>query len=503
MAAYLLYKGVLLSIKRFMGKSMQEDNGRQNMPVNAEASKKAETTLLLVDDDPLIIDGLGFVLRKQFNLITADSRHQAIERLNQANALPSLALIDLGLPPYPHKPDEGFALIRELLSLHPNMKVLVLSGQDNDVNIQHALTIGAVDFIAKPAEPDLLVARLRHHQRLHEIDQRRDAQKTVSIIGDSVAMQMVNNQIAQFANSPFPVLIEGPSGTGKELVARALHENSVRSNEPYLAINCAAIAPDLLEAQLFGHAKGAFTGATQEHKGFFIEAGKGTLLLDEIGELPMALQGKLLRVIESGEFYRIGETKELRSQARIIAATNKTLSEEVKSGQFRNDLYHRLSILNIQLPALNVRGDDVFLLLNTFIDAYADTVSPFVLDDGARELWQQYDYPGNVRELRNIVIRLGTKYPGQSVDKDQLSAELETQLSATALAENATSVSDEMITQKIQADEFDLDALLGEVESRSIRIALEMNDNNVSKAAKALKINRTTLYSRVQKLGSY
>jgi len=218
--------------------------------------------------------------------------------------------------------------------------------------------------------------------------------------------------------------------------------------------------------------------------------------------MPMVLQSKLLRVIESGEFYRIGETRELHSQARIIAATNKNLTEEVKNGNFRNDLYHRLSILNIQLPALNVRGDDVFLLLNTFIEAYADTVSPFVLDDGARELWQQYDYPGNVRELRNIVIRLGTKYPGQSVNKEQLSAEMETQLSASALADNATSVSDEMIKQKIQADEFDLDKLIDEIESRSIRIALEMNDNNVSKAAKALKINRTTLYSRVQKLGT-
>ncbi len=442
------------------------------------------------------------MLRKQYNLITAESRPQAIEKINQAEDLPSLALIDLGLPPYPHKPDEGFALIRELLSMQPNMKVLVLSGQDNDVNIQHALTIGAVDFIAKPAEPDLLLARLQHHQRLHEIDQQRDAQKTVSIIGDSVAMQMVNNQISQFADSPFPVLIEGLSGTGKELVARALHENSVRSNEPYLAINCAAIAPDLLEAQLFGHAKGAFTGAAQEHKGFFMEVGKGTLLLDEIGELPMALQGKLLRVIENGEFYRIGETRELHSQARILAATNKNLSEEVRNEHFRNDLYHRLSILNIQLPALNLRGDDVFLLLNAFIEAYADTVSPFVLDDGARELWRQYDYPGNVRELRNIVIRLGTKYPGQSVNKEQLRAELETQLSASALAENATSVSDEMIAQQIQADEFDLDKLLSEIESRSIRIALEKNDNNVSKAAKALKINRTTLYSRVQKLGA-
>jgi len=477
-------------------------NDQQNIQDNIDASVNTMASLLLVDDDPLIIEGLGFMLRKQYKLITAEARQQAIENINQADELPSLALIDLGLPPYPHKPDEGFALIRELLSLHPNMKVLVLSGQDNDVNIQHALAIGAVDFIAKPAEPDLLLARLKHHERLHEIDQLRDAQKTVSIVGDSDAMQMIDNQITQFADSPFPVLIEGASGTGKELVARALHENSKRSSEPYIAINCAAIAPDLLEAQLFGHAKGAFTGATHEHKGFFIEVGKGTLLLDELGEMPMALQSKLLRVIESGEFFRLGETKELHSHARILAATNKCLAEEVKNGSFRNDLYHRLSILNIKLPDLSRRGDDVFLLLNTFIEAYAETVSPFVLDDGARELWLQYDYPGNVRELRNIVIRLGTKYPGQSVNKEQLSAELETQLSATALAEDAASISDESIKQQLLSDEFDLDKLIDEIESRSIRIALEMNDNNVSRAAKALKINRTTLYSRVQKLGT-
>lgn len=480
---------------------MPENNQYKKVEnINQAATQTA--SLLLVDDDPLITEGLGIMLGKRYDLITADSRTQAIENIALAERIPSLALIDLGLPPYQHKPDEGFALIRELLSLHPDMRVLVLSGQDNDVNIQHALTIGAVDFIAKPADPDLLMARLQHHQRLHEIDQQRAAQNTISIIGDSVAMQVVHNQIAQFADSPFPVLIEGASGTGKELVARALHENSKRCDEPFLAINCAAIAPDLLEAQLFGHAKGAFTGATTEHKGFFIEVGKGTLLLDEIAELPMALQGKLLRVIESGEFYRIGETKELKSQARIVAATNKNLSEEVKKENFRADLYHRLSILNIQVPVLNQRGDDVFLLLNTFIEAYADTVSPFVLDADARELWQHYDYPGNVRELRNIVIRLGTKYPGQSVDKEQLSAELETQLSAISLAESATSVSDEMIAQKIITGEFDLDSLLDEIESRSIRIALEMNDNNVSKAARALKINRTTLYSRVQKFES-
>ena len=156
------------------------DNEQHNVSANTGDSVNIPANLLLVDDDPLIIEGLGFLLRKHYNLITAESRHQAMQNINQAQDLPSLALIDLGLPPYPHKPDEGFSLIRELLSLQPNMKVLVLSGQDNDVNIQHALTIGAVDFIAKPAEPDLLLARLQHHQRLHEIDQQRDEQKTVS-----------------------------------------------------------------------------------------------------------------------------------------------------------------------------------------------------------------------------------------------------------------------------------------------------------------------------------
>jgi DNA-binding NtrC family response regulator len=500
MSIFLLYS-VDTNALIDLGKSMPV-NARQNKQAMTDDSINATVGLLLVDDDPLILEGLGFILGKHYDLITADTRQLAIEKINQTEKFPPLALIDLGLPPFPHKPDEGFALIRELLSMQPNMKVLVLSGQDNDVNLQHALSIGAVDFIAKPAEPNLLLALLKHHQRLYEIDYLRDTQKTVTIIGDSVAMQSVNNQITQFADSPFPVLIEGPTGTGKELVARALHDNSSRNSEPYLVINCAAIAPDLLEAQLFGHTKGAFTGAVKEHKGFFMKAARGTLLLDEIGELPMHLQGKLLRVLENGEFYRIGETKELRSQARIIAATNKNLSDEVNQGRFRTDLYHRLSILSIQLPALNQRADDVFLLLNSFIEEYADTVSPFTLDEDARELWRQYDYPGNVRELRNIVIRLGTKYPGQRVNKEQLTAELETQLSANTLAENEASVSDEMIAQKLRADEFDLDEVLDEIESRSIRIALEMNNNSVSKAAKALKINRTTLYSRVQKLGS-
>ena len=473
--------------------------------LNSESGTEPEAlplaTILLVDDDPLIIESLSFLLRKQYRVVAADSRARANELLAEMDERPAIALIDLGLPPLPHKPDEGFSLIRELLVQPGDMKILVLSGQNNDVNIQHALTLGAVDFIAKPADPPLLLSRLQHHMRLREVEQQRARQKDYSIIGESAAMEVIQQQIQQFADSPFPVLVQGESGTGKEMVARAIHEQSQRRSEPFMAINCAAIAPDLLEAQLFGHRKGAFTGASQEHKGFFIEAGQGTLLLDEIGELPLPLQGKLLRVIESGEFYRVGDTQQLKSRARIIAATNKVLRDEVAEGHFRADLYHRLSILNVNMPPLRDRNSDSFLLLDHFLSTYADSVAPFELDEGARALWASYAFPGNIRELRNIVIRLGTKYPGEKITRAVLENELETQLSSSELSENSHVLSDDFIKQQLALGEFSLDDLLEEVESRCIRLALEMNNNKVSKAADALKVNRTTLYSRVQKLG--
>ena len=469
--------------------------------MEAELEKKQQATLLLVDDDPLIVESLGFLLRKHYQVVIADSRAKATKLLAAMDDRPAIALIDLGLPPYPHKPDEGFALVRELLAQSGDMKILVLSGQDEDVNIQHALTLGAVDFIAKPADPQLLLTRLQHHLRLREIEQQRAIQKDHSMVGESACIEVIRQQIQQFADSPFPVLIQGESGTGKEMIAKALHEQSQRRSEPFMAINCAAIAPELLEAQLFGHRKGAFTGAVQEHKGFFIEAGQGTLLLDEIGELPLPLQGKLLRVIESGEFYRVGDTQQLKSRARIVAATNKVLRDEVAEGNFRADLYHRLSILNMNMPPLRERNGDSFLLLDHFLSTYADSVAPFELDEEARILWSGYAFPGNIRELRNIVIRLGTKFPGEIISSKVLESELETQLSASELSEASHVLSDEYIKQQLISGEFALDGLLSEVESRCIRIALEINNNKVSKAADALQVNRTTLYSRVQKLG--
>ncbi len=470
--------------------------------MQSETEVDPRSLVLLVDDDPLITESLNFVLAAQFRVLLADSRSKALSVLTSRPFEPTLALVDLGLPPVPHRPDEGFELIRELLVIVPGIKILVLSGQDNDVNIQHALTLGAVDFIAKPAEPQLLLSRLLHHQRLQHIELQRDSEQGYSIIGNSPGVNAVQQQIAQFAPSPFPVLITGESGTGKELVARALHTQSSRNSEPFVVFNCAAIAPEQLEAQLFGHRAGTYSGASEDNRGFLLEAGKGTLLLDEVGELPLALQVKLLRVIETGEFYRPGETRKLQTQARILAATNKSLSEAVVEDKFRADLYHRLCILNIEVPPLRTRDHDVMMLLDHFQEVYADSVAPFSLDDEALDLWLEYDYPGNVRELRNIVIRLGTRYPGAIVNRQQLEQELELQLSVSALSREDALMSDDYIRQQLAAGSLSLDELTADIESHCIRLALEMNNNNISKAAEALHINRTTLYSRVQKLGS-
>ncbi len=460
--------------------------------------------LLVVEDDLGLQSQIKWCF-ENYDVCLANDRKSALEqvRIHQ----PAVVTLDLGLPPHEDNPSEGFATLEQILELSPNTKVIVVTGQNERENAVKAIGIGAYDFYAKPFEPEIISLIVNRAFRLEELedDNQRLQNSQVhepfdGVVACSPQMQSVCKAVEKVAPSDATVLLLGESGTGKELCAKALHTLGRNNGGNFVAINCAAISPDLLESQLFGYAKGAFTGATSAHNGFFIEADKGTLLLDEIGELPLALQGKLLRVIESGEFYRVGETQVLKSGARIIAATNKNLRHEIASEHFRSDLFYRLSILNISLPALRAREQDVYLLLDFFIKLYANSVPPFMLDDEAHELWGSYDYPGNIRELRNIVIRLGTKYPGQKVNRQQLKAEMETRLSSPSLASNGTDLSDEMLVQKIKSNAFDLDKLLGDIEGRSIQLALELNGNNVSKAAKALKINRTTLYSRVQKL---
>jgi DNA-binding NtrC family response regulator len=460
--------------------------------------------LLLVDDDELIVESLSFALSETFEVLSAESRSAAHACLRAAPEQPKLALIDLGLPPTPHAPDEGFRLIGELFAFNPNMKVLILSGQSERRNIQHALTLGTVDFVAKPCDAGLLQSRLNHQLLLLDAEQPAKQASAVAediLIGDSPAMATLRSLIEQFAETPFPVLVEGESGSGKELVAERLHATSSRRDEKMLTINCAAFTPELLEAQLFGHARGAFTGAEKDRTGFFEEVSDGTLFLDEVGEMPLDLQAKFLRVLENGEFYRLGETEKRRSHARIVAATNRDLRERVRDGVFRADLFHRLTVLTLSVPPLRDREGDWQVLMQRFQAQYADTMVPFVLTADAEQALAAYSFPGNVRELRNIVIRLGAKFPAGQVDAAQISAELEMdyqQLDGSA-EHGAGAASD--VASRLAEHGFRLDEELEDIERAYIKTALRLGSGNLSKAARLLGINRTTLYSRLARLG--
>jgi DNA-binding NtrC family response regulator len=460
--------------------------------IEVKASDAVRAGLLLVDDDPLISDTLSFVLADEFDVRCADTGASAMASLRAGGPMPDLALVDLGLPPAPHSPEAGFALIEELLALNPAMKVLVLSGQSERKNVAHALALGAADFIPKPCDPALLKSRLAHQQMILDAERSRSAvpPSDNSLLGTSAVMGELQAQIERFSDTPFPVLVQGESGTGKELVGQLLHRLSGRAGEPFLTLNCAAFTPELLEAQLFGHAKGAFTGASNARAGFFEDAGNGTLLLDEIGEFPVQLQPKLLRVLENGEFYRIGETRARTANARIVAATNRDLQFEIREGRFRQDLFHRLSVLAITVPPLRARGDDRLLLLEHFRDLYAAKVVPFTLDEAAQSRWMDYSFPGNVRELRNIVIRLGARYPGAVVALTELEAELD----------SASQISDTAGLRALQTGNFKLEDILSSWEQRYIKSALQLADGNLSEAARLLGVNRTTLYSKIQRL---
>jgi DNA-binding NtrC family response regulator len=460
--------------------------------------------LLIVDDDPLIRDSLRLILADEFDIHLAEDRPQAIRLLRDMAAPPQLALVDLGLPPTPHRPEEGFRLITELLAHAPNIKVITLSGQNEESNARHARTLGAIEFVAKPCGPETLRALLRDALRIQKSEQAglTDSQSLFGIVGNSQSIQAMRSQIELYARTPYPVMIEGESGSGKELVAAALQRLSGKPGAPYVVLNCAAISPNLLESTLFGHAKGAFTGATGAQAGFFEKAENGTLFLDEIGEMPPELQAKLLRVLENGEYQRVGEASTRKSNARIVAATNRDLKSAVRNGTFRTDLYHRLSIFTIQVPPLRTLGDDKLLLLDYFKTFYATQAQrpPFELDPNALDAWKSYPFPGNTRELRNIVIRLTTKYPGLKISARQLEAEFDPQPSAQAREPTGLTAEAQQI---LQQGGFNLDDLLMDYTDRYIGAAMEMARGNVSEAAKLLGIARTTLYSRMEAVQKY
>lgn len=490
-------------------------------------------TILLVDDDPVILDSMAFLLAKEYRVLPATSRPEANQVVLQAQAHGGyadnpikVALIDMGLPPSPHTPEEGLKLINDLLSVEPALKILVLSGQHRDSNVEAALQYGAVDFIAKPANPKTIRNRIQQQIEIYQHENNSIKGGLDNLVGASAVMQALKQQIYHLADSPFPVLILGESGTGKEVIAQAIHQQSKRANKPMVAINCAAMPRDLLEAQLFGHTKGAFTNAVSESIGFFGEASDSSIFLDELGELPLPLQAKLLRVLESGEYYRLGETQPKFTNARVIAATNQNLEEQINNNLFRADLFHRLGILTIQVPPLRARCEDIPLIIEHFMENYHDSFPRFRLSDGALKSLLSYSFPGNIRELRNIVIRLGTQYPGATVGQSHIEHGLQLSQPSSMSASQTDALPSEQAlsapsaqsrdTQpppteqsgwppsdaslaSLLAGPFSLNDTLAELEQRLINLALKQNDHNLARTARALHINRSTLHSRIQK----
>lgn len=457
------------------------------------SKKNLTPSLLLVDDDSIIAESLEYVLSDEYTVSVASDRQDCIKLLNAMDVPPQLALVDLGLPPDTHKPDEGFALIEYITEFYPSTSVMVLSGQDEKKYVDGAKKLGAVDFVAKPCDVAELKARLKkqlgvEHQSLLEQGPIK------GIVGQSAAIELLRMQIKQLADSPYPVLIQGESGSGKELTAKYLHSCSQRSEHPFLTLNCAAFNGELLESQLFGHAKGAFTGASEARRGFFEEAGNGTLFLDEMADLPMDLQAKLLRVMENGEYYRLGETQPRTAQARVLSASNKNLIDAIDSGLFREDLFHRLSVLTIRVPSLHERDGDKLLLLDYFQQQLNPQLSGFSLDDEAKALWESYEFPGNVRELRNIIIRLSAKYPGQAIKKSVLEQEMSGKRSRGSDMDEI-----ELYRKNLTSDGFQLNEELKRIEKQYIELALDVSSNNMSKAASMLGVNRSTLYGRLDR----
>ena len=460
------------------------------MSLNSEK----KPTLLLVDDDAIIADSLEYVLSEEYQVERASDRPSSFELLDKMSDPPTLALVDLGLPPDTHRPDEGLAVIRKISQKHPSTRVLVLSGQDNKQHVFQAKEDGAVDFISKPCDIAEIKVRLKKQMIASGGDESAH-DDIEGIVGSSEATELLRQQIRQIADSPYPVLIEGESGSGKEVTARNLHLCSSRKREPFLTLNCAAFNGELLESQLFGHVKGAFTGATETKKGFFEEAGSGTLLLDEVADLPADLQAKLLRVLENGEYYRLGETQPRHASARVLAATNKDMLAAIQNNEFREDLFHRLSVLTVRVPSLHERDGDKQDLLDYYMHQVAREVSTFKLDDEALKLWNEYTFPGNVRELRNIIIRLSAKYPGQTIKPEVLQREM-----SGLQRHNVALTGEEWLSEALRDPDFQLDRLLKSVEKEAIELAMRKHRGNVSKAAEMLGINRTTLYGRMDRL---
>jgi two-component system nitrogen regulation response regulator NtrX len=446
--------------------------------------------ILIVDDEPGILSTLSGVLKDEgYEVVTAEDGETALKRVREDP--PVLVVLDIWM-----KGLDGIETLKRIKSQDPKIVVVMMSGHGSIETAVKATKLGAYDYIEKPLSLEKITLLIRHalrEQRLEaeNLTLKQSIEKRFTLIGESPSMQKLKDLIRMAGASNSRVLISGENGTGKELVARAIHLHSPRKDRPFVEINCAAIPDPLIESELFGYEKGAFTGADTAKPGRFELAHGATLFLDEIGDMSLATQARVLRVLQEQRFHRVGGTRPIEVDVRVIAASNKNLPEEIKKGNFREDLYYRLNVIPLHIPPLRERKEDIPLLADYFLKTLSEEqgIKPKGMAAEAVEVLMRYDWPGNVRELRNLVERLMIMVPHAKITVDDVALFLEDQLpfhgspgrdvfSHNTLREARAAFEREFILRK-----------------------LKEHNGNISKAASELKIDRTYLHRKMKYLG--
>ncbi len=437
----------------------------------------------MVDDDQEFVEAVKELLeRSGYEAITAYSGSEAIEMVEVESDI-DLALIDLFMPLM-----DGFDLLEKLKAILPELNVIIVTGQGTVQTAVEAIKLGASDFITKPFDKDVLLNKLKVLKRSHDLENRvgnleqllSDKYGFENIISSSINMKSVFEKAKAASRSNAPVFIVGETGTGKELLSKAIHLQSERSRKPFVPVNCGAIPKELLESELFGYRKGAFTGAIRDHDGLFLVADKGTIFLDEIGEMPKELQVRLLRVLEEYKVRPIGHTTERHVDIRVITASNRSI-EELKKSFLREDLFFRLAVIVIELPPLRERRSDIPQLVEHFIKNFNTKYSTKIssISDSALSALQNYHFPGNIRELENLIESTIAVAPA---DKTELT---EKDLKSHMLWQHTKTADHQMMS-------------LGQIEKFALEQALRESNGNKSKAAQILGISRDTLYRKLK-----
>jgi len=446
-------------------------------------------TVLVVDDEKSILQSLEGILSDEgFEVLCAESGREALERIREST--PDLVLLDIWMPGI-----DGIETLEEIKKGYPSLQVIMMSGHGSIETAVKATKIGAYDFVEKPLSLEKLLLSinnaLEYFRLEEEISLLREKERSrYSITGNSKAIRALKEQIKIVAPTNAWILISGENGTGKELVAHTIHMLSRRSHKPMVEVNCAAIPEDLIESELFGHEKGAFTGASSMRKGKFDSAHEGTIFLDEIGDMSLKAQSKTLRILQEQKFERVGGTKTIRVDVRVIAATNKDLEAEIEKGRFREDLYFRLNVIPITVPPLKDRVDDIPALVDEFVRelSLSTNIEAKEVSEGAMEVLKKYAWPGNVRELRNLIERLMIMVPGGVIRRADIPAPFN-RGSSTRKAPDSHLLSGSLKEAK------------SEFERAYIEAKLREFNGNISQTAEAIGIERSNLHKKIKGYG--